>query len=179
MCERCQTSASMVTCKQLKHITSHGIWNECFSKIFIVFKFTYQLAIWFFIIQRKQIHAYNSHVFLSYLQTIWQFLKSNVRSSKSPAQKFMWWGVWGESWREGRVYGFQKNSHERHTWSVHFIRNLCFDVDQIKCLWKENVHTLASVFFMFVWCHPWKPVVLTCWRLMQYACMLLEKTLIS
>ncbi len=34
----------------LKHITSHGIWNEpeCFNKIFIVFTFIYQLIIWFF-----------------------------------------------------------------------------------------------------------------------------------
>ncbi len=97
-------------CKLSKYLmTAYDIWNECFNKIYIVFTFKYQLAIWFFIIQSKQLHAFNSHEFLSYLQTMWQFLKSNVRSSESPAKKCMGWG-----WKFGgmMVYGFILN----HTW---------------------------------------------------------------
>ncbi len=35
-------------CKQSKYwMTAHGIWNECFNKVYIVFTFKNQLSIWF------------------------------------------------------------------------------------------------------------------------------------
>ncbi len=88
----------------LNHRRPYIIWNECFQKIFIVFKFN-QIStcnMIFFIIQSNKLHAYNSCEFLSYLPTMWQFLKTNVRSSESPARK----SIGGESWGEWRVYGF-------------------------------------------------------------------------
>ncbi len=94
---------NVAVCKQSKYLmTANDIWNECFNKIYIFSHSNINLQYDFFIIQSKQLHTYNSCEFLSYLQTMWQFLKSNVRSSESPAQKCMG----GESWREWRVYGF-------------------------------------------------------------------------
>ncbi len=44
------------------HITSHGIWNECFNKIFIVFKFKYQLAIFIFLLYKVNNYLPTIHV---------------------------------------------------------------------------------------------------------------------